>query len=140
VYLAPSNITRAIQDFLCPQLQDYVGMRADRNACGGHITKHGIENSPVPTPFNGIDPYQNAVNLHELLANFRAKIIVIYRRLDVHPLGGKGPEQLREPVILLRRVPPRLVIARVENRHSPATILRHRVFFHWSSVPCSRNV
>lgn len=69
-------------------------MRADKNACGCHITKHGIENRPVPSPLNWIDPYQNAVNLHELFTNFLARIILIYRRLDMDPFGGKRREQL----------------------------------------------
>jgi hypothetical protein len=40
----------------------------------------------------GFDPYQNAVNPHELLPNVLAKIIVIYRRLNVNMPGGEGPE------------------------------------------------
>jgi hypothetical protein len=56
--------------------------------------KHRIEDGSVPSVFNGIDPYQNAVNPHELFSNLLAKIIVIYRRLSVNPPGGEGPEQI----------------------------------------------
>jgi hypothetical protein len=79
------------------------------------MTKHGIEHGPVPSAFNGIDPYQNAVNLHELLSSGFAKFIVIDRRLDVNPPGGKGPEQICEPAIFGGCIPPRLTIARTEN-------------------------
>ena len=64
---APPNVARAIQNFFCPQLQNDVGVRADKNASGCDITKHRIENGPVPSTFDGIDPYQNAVNPHELV-------------------------------------------------------------------------
>ena len=37
---------------------------------------------------------QNAINPHELFSNVLAKIIVIYRRLNVNPPGGEGPEQI----------------------------------------------
>ena len=87
-------IARAIQNFFCPQLQDDVGVRADKNASACDITKHRIEDGSVPSAFDGIDPYQNAVNPHELFSNVLAKIIVIYRRLNVNPPGGEGPEQI----------------------------------------------
>jgi len=90
----PSKVARAIQNFFRPQLQDDVGVRADKNASGRDITKHRIEDGSVPSAFNGIDPYQNAVNPHELFSNVLAKIIVIYRRLNVNPPGGEGPEQI----------------------------------------------
>ena len=91
---APFKIARVIENFFCPQLQDDVGVRADKNASTCDITKHRIEDGSVPSAFNGIDPYQNAVNPHELFSNVIAKIIVIYRRLDVNPSGGEGPEQI----------------------------------------------
>ena len=90
-------------------------MRADKNASGCNITKHRIEHGSVPPAFNRIDPYQNAVNLHELFSNLLAKIIVIDRGLDVNPLAGKGPEQICEPAILGGCIPPRFTIARREN-------------------------
>src|SRR5919106_3217030 len=108
---APFKVARAIQNLFCPQLQDNVGMRADKNASGRDITKHRIEDGSVPPAFYGIDPYQNAVNPHELFANVLAKIIVIYCRLDMNPPGCEGPEQIREPAILGGRIPPRLTIA-----------------------------
>ena len=75
-------------------------MCADKNSCGCHLTEHGIENRPVTSVLNGINPYENTVELHELLTNFRTKIIVINRRLGVYPFDGKGSEQLWEPSIL----------------------------------------
>jgi hypothetical protein len=90
-------------------------MRADKNSSGRNITKHTIEHRSLPPAFDRIDPYQNAVNLHELLSDFVAKIVVIDRRLDVNPLGSKGPEQIGEPAIFSGRVPSRLTIARGEN-------------------------
>ena len=94
MYRSPTQVARAIQNFFCTQLQDDVGVRADKNASGCDITKHRIENGSVPSAFDGIDPYQNAVNPHELFSNVLAKIIVIYRRLNVNPPGGEGPEQI----------------------------------------------
>jgi hypothetical protein len=91
---APLKIARAIQNFFCPQLQDDVGVRADKNPSACDITKHRIEDGSVSSAFNGIDPYQNAVNPHELFSNVLAKIIVIYCRLNVNPPGGEGPEQI----------------------------------------------
>src|SRR5918994_2289714 len=112
---APDKIARAIKNFLRAHLEDDVGMGTDENTSGGNITKQRIEHGPVPSTFNGIDPYQNAVYLHELFSNFLAKIIVIDRRLDVNPPGSEGPEQICEPAILGGWVPPRLTIARREN-------------------------
>src|SRR5262247_3693158 len=57
----PSDITRSISDILCPQLQDDVGMCADKNPCGCHLTNHGIENRPVASVLNRIDPYEHTV-------------------------------------------------------------------------------
>jgi hypothetical protein len=91
---APLKIARAIQNLLCPQLQDDVRVRADKNASACYITKHRIEDGSVPLAFNRIDPYQNAVNPHELFSNVLAKIIVIYRRLNVNSPGSEGPEQI----------------------------------------------
>lgn len=90
-------------------------MGADKNTSGRNITKHSIEHGSVPASFNRIDPDQNAVNPHELLSNLIAEIIVIDRRLDVNPPGGKGPEQICEPAILGGCVPPRFTITRREN-------------------------
>jgi hypothetical protein len=89
---APPNVPRAIQNFLCTQLQNDVGVRAHKNASGCDITKHRIENGSVPSTFDGIGPYQNAVNLHKLFSNVFAKIIVVYRRLNVNPPGRESPE------------------------------------------------
>ena len=69
-------------------------MRADKNPSACDITKHRIEDGSVPSAFNGIDPYQHTVNPHELFSNVLAKIIVIYRRLNVNPPGGEGSEQI----------------------------------------------
>jgi hypothetical protein len=91
---APSKVARAIQNLFCPHLQDDVGVRADKNASASDITKHRVEDGSVPPAFNGIDPYQNAVNPHELFSNLLAKIIVIYRRLNVNPPSGEGFEQI----------------------------------------------
>src|SRR5215510_10103034 len=104
-------------------------MCADKNACGCHLPKHGIENRPVASALNRIKPYEDPVNLHELFTNFRAKIVVINRRLGMYPFGGKRSEQVCEPVILSCCIPPSLIIARVENRDPSATILRHRFLF-----------
>src|SRR5215468_6868458 len=102
-------------------------MCADKNACGCHLPKHGIENRPVASALNRIKPYEDPVNLHELFTNFRAKIVVINRRLGMYPFGGKRSEQVCEPVILSCCVPPYLIIARVKNRDPSVAILCHRV-------------
>ena len=91
---APLKIARAIQNFFCAQLQDDVRVRADKNAGACDITKHRIEDGSVPSAFNRIDPYQNAVNPHELFSNVLTKIIVIDRRLHVNPPSSEGPEQI----------------------------------------------
>src|SRR5262245_28934217 len=126
---APSNATRAIQNFLCTQLQNDVGVRADKHASGCDIAKHTIEDGPVPSAFNGIDPHQNAVNPHELLSNGLAKIVVIYRRLKVNPPGVEGREQICKPAILGSCGVPCLTIAGRENCHSQLLIL-----YHWRSL------
>src|SRR5215510_10755708 len=97
---APPDVPRAIQNFLCTELQNDIGVSADKNASGCDIAKHRIEDGSVPSAFNGIDPHQNAVNLHELFSNVCAKIIVIYRRLDMNPSGVEGPEQICKTAIL----------------------------------------
>src|SRR5262244_3884070 len=103
-------------------------MCADKNACGCHLPKHGIENRPVASALNRIKPYEDPVNLHELFTYFRAKIVVINRRLGVYPFGGKGSEQIYKPVIFGCCIPPALIIARVENRDPSAVRFSHRVF------------
>src|SRR5215470_19553261 len=102
-------------------------MCADKNPCGCHLTKHGIENRSIASVLNGINPYEDTVYLYELFANFFAKIIVINRRLGMNPFGGKGSEQVCEPVIFSCCVSSYPPIARVENRDSSAAILRHKV-------------
>ena len=37
---SPPYITRSVQNFFRPQLQYDVGMRADKNPCGGYLAKH----------------------------------------------------------------------------------------------------
>jgi hypothetical protein len=69
-------------------------VRADKHASGCDIAKHRIEDGPVPSALDGIDPHENAVNPHELVSNVLAKIIVIYRRLNVNPPGSKSSEQV----------------------------------------------
>ena len=101
-------------------------MGADKYTSGGNITKHSIEHGSVPPSFNRIDPYQNAVNPHELLSNLLVEIIVIHRGLDVNPPGSKGPEQICEPAILGSCIPPRFTIAGAENCYSHVTIFIHR--------------
>ena len=113
---APPYVARAIQNFLCTQLQNDVGVRADKNAGGCDTAKHRIKNGPVPSAFDRIDPHQNAVNPHELFLNVLAKIIVIYRRLNVNPPGGESPEQICEPAILSSCIPG-LTVAGRENCH-----------------------
>src|SRR5215471_13239381 len=113
-------------------------MCADKNACGCHLPKHGIENRPVASALNRINPYENTINLHELVTNFRAKIVVINRRLGVYPFRGEGSEQVCEPVIFSCCVPPYLIIARVENRDSSAAILRHKVSLSVITLLCGR--
>src|SRR5262245_8885471 len=76
-------------------------------------------------PSMGLTPHQNAVDSHKLFSNVCAKIIVIYRRLNVNPPGGEGPEQICKTAILRSCVLPRLTIAGGENCHSQVTILRH---------------
>src|SRR5215813_7358183 len=117
-------------------------MCADKNSCGCHLAKHGIENRPVPSALNRINPYEDTVNLHELVTYFRAKIVVINRRLGVYPLGGKRSKQVCEPVIFSCRIPPSLIIARVEDRDPGVTILRHRVSLSVDEVEvvCAHNV
>src|SRR5262249_25994023 len=137
---APPNVARAIQNFLCTQLQNDVGVRADKHASGCDIAKHRIEDGSVPSTFNRIDPHQNTVNPHELFSNVCAKIIVIYRTLNVNPPGGEGPEQIGESAILGGCVPPRLAIAGRENCHSQVIILRHwRSFRFMESLSGPRN-
>jgi hypothetical protein len=72
---------------------------------------------------NGIDPYEDSVELHELFPNFRAKIIVINRWLGTNPFGGEGAEQLCEPVIFGCCSSPARIIARIENRDPSAVII-----------------
>src|SRR5215471_5206121 len=109
-------------------------MCADKNPCGCHLTKHGIENRSIASALNGINPYEDTVYLYELFANFFAKIIVINRRLGMNPFGGKGSEQVCEPVIFSCCIPPSLIIARVENRDPAATILHDRVSLSTKSM------
>src|SRR5262245_47576556 len=130
---APPNVAREIQNFLCTQLQNDVGVRADKHASGCDIAKHRIENGSVPSSFNGIDPYQNAVNPNELFSNVLAKIIVIYRGLDMNPSGVEGPEQICKTAILCSCVLPRLMTARGKNCYSQVPILCHwRSFVLWN--------
>src|SRR5688500_10995670 len=70
----PADITRSVQDVLGSQFQDDVRMCADKNPGVRHRTKHGIENRPVAPVLNRIDPYQDSVNLHQLIVNFLAKM------------------------------------------------------------------
>src|SRR5215468_2132868 len=98
-------------------------MCADKNPCGCNLTKHGIENRPIASVLNGINPYEDTVKLHELFTYFLTKIVVINRRLGVYPFGGKGFEQLCEAVIFSCCIPPSLIIARVKNRDLSAAIL-----------------
>src|SRR5215471_7907517 len=104
-------------------------MCADKNSSGCHLAKHGIENRPVASALNRINPYEDTVNSHELVTNFLAKIVVIDRRLGVYPFGGEGSEQVRQPVIFSCCVPPYLITTRVKNRDPSAAILRHRFLF-----------
>src|SRR5215831_60402 len=104
-------------------------MCADKNSRGCHLTKHGIENRPVASALNRINPYEDTINSHELFTNFPTKIIVIDRGFGMYPFGGQGSEQVCEPVIFSCCVPPSLIIARVENRDRSAAILRHRFLF-----------
>src|SRR5215467_7926557 len=115
-------------------------MCADKNPCGCHLTKHGIENRPVPSALNRINPYQDTVNLHKLVTNFLAKIIVINRRLGVYPFGGEGSEHVCEPVIFSCCVPPYRIITRVKNRDPSAAILCHRVSLSMNSMSCPNYV
>src|SRR5262249_17229036 len=54
---------------------------------------------------------------------------VINRGLDVYSFGGKGSEQVCEPVIFSCCIPPYRIITRVKNRDPSAAILRHRFLF-----------
>src|SRR4051812_34643166 len=108
---APPEIARTIENFLCPQFQDDVGVRTNKNAGRCNVTKDGIEHGPVPSGFNGIDPYQNAVDVHELFSNFVAKVLMVYRKFDVNRPGGKGPEQICEAASLGGCIPSRSTIA-----------------------------
>src|SRR5262245_58662957 len=126
---SPPDVARAIQNFLCAQLQNDVGVRGDKHASGCDIAKHRIEDGSVPSAFNGIDPHQNAVNLHELFSNVCAKIIVIYRRLNVNLPGVEGSEQICKTAILRSCVLPRLMIARGKNCYSQLPVL-----CHWRSL------
>src|SRR5262245_19163766 len=116
-------------------------MCADENPCGCQLTKHRIENRSIASVLNGIDPYENTVEPHELFTNLRTKIVVINRGLGVYPFGGKGSEQVCEPVIFGCCIPP-FIIARVDDRDPSATILRHRVFLSVDEVDvvCTHNV
>ena len=88
---APPNVVRAIQNLLCTQLQNDVGCVLTNTPAVA--TSRSIESRmDLSSTFNRIDPHQNTVNPHELFSNVCAKIIVIYRRLNVNPPGGEGPE------------------------------------------------
>src|SRR5262245_43275343 len=115
-------------------------MCADKNACGCYLPKHGIENRPVASALNRINPYEDTINSHELVTNFRAKIVVINRRLGVYPFRGEGSEQVREPVIFSCCVPPYLIITRVKNRDPSVAILCHRVSLSMNSMSCPNYV
>lgn len=104
-------------------------MCADKNTGGGHLTKHGVENRPVVPALNRIDPYEDAVDLQQLVANFRAKIITVNRRFRVYPFGGKCAEQVCKPVICSCRACPGGVIARVDNGNACSGIVSDRVIF-----------
>src|SRR5215831_16556615 len=115
-------------------------MCADKNPGGCNFTKHGIENRPVASVLNRINPYEDTINSHELVTNFRAKIVVINRRLGVYPFRGEDSEQVREPVIFSCCVPPYLIITRVKNRDPSVAILCHRVSISMSSMSCPNYV
>jgi hypothetical protein len=100
-------------------------MCADKNPCGRHLTKHGIENRSVAAVLNGVNPDKHTVNVHELFTNFGAQIVAINRRLGVYSFCGKGSEQVGEPVIFGRGLRAGLVVARVENRKPFPSIIRH---------------
>jgi hypothetical protein len=122
---APSEVARSIQDVFGPELQNDIRMRTDENAGRCDVAKHRIQRRSVAPAFDGIDPYQNAVDLAELFSNFLAEVIIVDRRFCVDSAACEGPEEVREPAALDRRVPPRLTIARAENRESTAMVLRH---------------
>src|ERR1051325_3420326 len=105
-------------------------MCADKNPCGCNLTKHGIENRPVVPILNGIKPYKNTVKQHKLFTNFRTKIVVIDRRLGVHPFESEGSEQVCKPVIFNRGVFSSVTVARIENRDSSDVTLHHKIFPH----------
>ena len=134
----PPEIAGSVKDFLGSQFQDDVGMCADKNTCGRQLAKHGIENRPVLPVLNRIDPYEDAVDLQQLIANFRAKIVTVNRGLRMYPLDGKCLEQVCKPVIFSCRACPGGVIARVDNRDACAGIVSHRVFLSVKSISCLR--
>jgi hypothetical protein len=71
-------------------------MGTDKDVVRCHLSEHGIENRPVASAFDGIDPDQDRVNRHELPANFGAKIVVINGRFGMYRSGRKSLKQTCE--------------------------------------------
>src|SRR5262249_23589350 len=76
---APPEIACAKEDLFRPQLENDIRMRADKNAAGGDIAQHDIEDRSVAPAFDGIDPHEDTVEAHQLLSDLFAKIVVVYR-------------------------------------------------------------
>ena len=115
---APSHGPRAKEYVLGTHLRDHVGMGADEHAGGCDVGQHLVQVHPVATIDDGIDPDQDAVDAHELLAQPLDIVGNIGRSLDRDALFGKRRSSPGKAGILQSGLLSPLRIGRKHDRHS----------------------
>src|ERR1700722_4468296 len=107
---------RAMENLLHTHLENDIRMGAHPDSAGSDISQHRIEDDAISSVGNWIHPYEHAIELQELLADFVHPIVGIDRRLCVDAPRGKRLEYPSKSIVMWRCVAPRLTVSAPEQR------------------------